>query len=172
MDFDLVELLYDRHWSRVEQRCRRILRDPEEAADAAQEVFMQLIRRGTEFRGEAKWMTWLYRVATNVSLNRIRSRRRQQLRPSPTKPTPVEAAHTTEDALVARNAVASILGHFDDTTLQAALLHYVAERNQSEIGEMLSLSRVAINRRLARFRDRSRALLEQRPDPPSLCAAS
>ena len=172
VDSDLVETLYRRYWVQVERRCLRMLHNPEEATDAAQEVFVQLIRRGAGFRGYSEWMTWLYRVATNVSLNRLRSRRRRETPIKSPERRFAQQMDAPEDAMAARDAIVSIMPHFDDATLRAVLLYYVDELSQSEIAEILCVSRIAVNRRLARFRARARTLLTRQNDRPGmLCPA-
>ena len=56
--------------------CRRVLRDPHDAADAAQEVFCKLIERQGEIRGDA--LAWLHRCAYTTALDHLRARRRRQ----------------------------------------------------------------------------------------------
>jgi RNA polymerase sigma-70 factor (ECF subfamily) len=60
----------------VLRRCRQLLRDEDEALDAAQDVFVRLIERRQ--RLDARYpSSLLYRIATNVCLNRIRDRTRR-----------------------------------------------------------------------------------------------
>ena len=55
---------------------RRMLGDPEEAADATQEVFVRVMRSVLGFRGDAAFGTWLHRVTVNVCLTALRKRAR------------------------------------------------------------------------------------------------
>ena len=55
--------------------CFGFLHNTEEAEDVAQEVFIQVFKSIDSFRGDAKLSTWLYRIAINRSLNKIRSRK-------------------------------------------------------------------------------------------------
>jgi RNA polymerase sigma-70 factor (ECF subfamily) len=55
--------------------CYGFLHNTEEAEDVAQEVFIQVFKSIDSFRGDAKLSTWLYRIAVNRSLNKIRSRK-------------------------------------------------------------------------------------------------
>jgi RNA polymerase sigma-70 factor (ECF subfamily) len=54
--------------------CRRMLADPDEAADATQEVFVRVMRSVLGFRGESAFGTWLHRVTVNVCLTMLRKR--------------------------------------------------------------------------------------------------
>src|SRR3954466_4889418 len=54
--------------------CRRMLADPDEAADATQEVFVRVMRSVVGFRGDAAFGTWLHRVTVNVCLTLLRKR--------------------------------------------------------------------------------------------------
>src|SRR5262245_1976161 len=47
----------------------RVLGDPEEARDASQEVLVRVVTRLGSFRGESRFRTWVYRVATNALLD-------------------------------------------------------------------------------------------------------
>lgn len=69
------EELVRRHQDRVIGICRRLLGDPEEARDGAQEVFLRVYRKAGSFRPRAQVSTWLYRIAVNHCLNRLRRRK-------------------------------------------------------------------------------------------------
>jgi RNA polymerase sigma-70 factor (ECF subfamily) len=71
---ELVEL----YGERVYRLLYRMLARREEAEDMAQEVFVQVFKSIDQFRGDAKLGTWIYRIAINLTKNRVRylSRRR------------------------------------------------------------------------------------------------
>ncbi len=58
--------LCERHAPRVEKLCRHLLRDPEDARDAAQESLAKLCVRLSQFRGESQFSTWLHRLVVNT----------------------------------------------------------------------------------------------------------
>lgn len=62
----------------VYKLARRMLADPDEAADATQEVFIRVMRSVVGFRGEAAFGTWLHRVTVNVCLTMLRKRTRNR----------------------------------------------------------------------------------------------
>jgi RNA polymerase sigma-70 factor (ECF subfamily) len=72
-----LEALCERHAPRVERLAAHILRDPEDARDAAQESLAKLCVRIKQFRGESQFSTWLHRLVVNTCrdvANRRRSR--------------------------------------------------------------------------------------------------
>jgi RNA polymerase sigma-70 factor (ECF subfamily) len=79
-DESAFEQLVRRHERRVFGLLMRMLGDREEAADVAQEAFLSLHRHGHRFRREAKFSTFVYRVAANAALNRRRSLGRKRAR--------------------------------------------------------------------------------------------
>jgi RNA polymerase sigma-70 factor (ECF subfamily) len=79
-DTKAFEVLVKRHESRVYRLLLRMLGSAEEAEDAAQEAFLSLHRHGHRFRREARFSTFVYRVAVNAALNRRRSQGRARAR--------------------------------------------------------------------------------------------
>lgn len=69
-----VELVAS-HQERLLRLCERLLDDIEEARDAAQEVFLKAFRKAGEVRPQGQVYTWLYRIAVNHCLNKLRRRR-------------------------------------------------------------------------------------------------
>ncbi len=72
---ELFRLLVERHQDRLVAVCRRLLGDREAARDAAQEVFVKAFRKAGRLEPRGQLYTWLYRVAVNHCLNRLRRRR-------------------------------------------------------------------------------------------------
>ncbi len=73
-DSAAFEKIYRLHAGRVYALCLRMLRDPVEAEDLAQEAFMQLFRKLNTFRGESAFSTWLHRLTFNIVLMRLRKK--------------------------------------------------------------------------------------------------
>jgi RNA polymerase sigma-70 factor (ECF subfamily) len=55
-----------RHADRVQRIALHVLRDPEDASDAAQESMVKLVRRVKQFRGDSQFSTWLHRLVVNT----------------------------------------------------------------------------------------------------------
>jgi RNA polymerase sigma-70 factor (ECF subfamily) len=57
----------------------RVLGDPDDAHDATQDTFLTVVRKLSQFRGDAAFTTWLHRVTVNACYDILRKRRRQPL---------------------------------------------------------------------------------------------
>ena len=81
-DAAALEALCTRHAPRVERLARHLLRDPEDARDAAQESLAKLCVRLRQFRGDSQFSTWLHRLVVNTcrdAADRKRSRMHEPL---------------------------------------------------------------------------------------------
>jgi len=68
------EVLYHLHKRRVYSLCLRMVSNPAQAEDLAQEAFLQLFRKISTFRGESAFSTWLHRMTVNVVLMNLRKK--------------------------------------------------------------------------------------------------
>jgi RNA polymerase sigma-70 factor (ECF subfamily) len=71
--------LVDLYSERIYNLALRILRRPDDAADVLQETFIKVYEKINSFDGRADFFTWLYRIATNEALMRIRKEKRTVL---------------------------------------------------------------------------------------------
>ena len=67
-----IEAIYEQYRHRVFSWCLRIARNVEDAEDLTQDAFLLLCRKINTYRGESAFSTWLYRLATNIALMRLR----------------------------------------------------------------------------------------------------
>jgi RNA polymerase sigma-70 factor, ECF subfamily len=74
-DVEAFAVLVEGHQERLLRLCERLLGDPEEARDAAQEVFLKAYRKAGDVRPGGQVYTWLYRIAVNHCLNKLRRRK-------------------------------------------------------------------------------------------------
>lgn len=75
-DLDAFNWLVLQYQTRVYNLCLRMLSDPDEAADATQEAFLNAYKAMSRFKGEG-FRTWILRIATNACLDMLRSRKRK-----------------------------------------------------------------------------------------------
>ena len=152
--------LVARYRRRVFAVCFRVLGDPQDAEDAAQETFVRLARRGETFRGDAKLSTWLYRVAHNVSTDHVRYDAR---RPS----TPVDDLPAHDDAVVDDHAVATAtaasvraaLAQLDELSRHLLVLVAVEGLSYLEAAAATDLAVGTVKSRVSRARHRLGELL-------------
>lgn len=140
----------------VHRRARQILGDDEEAKDALQEVFVRALGSAEVLRSREAALGWIYRITTNLCLNRLRQRRAH----------PVVADPTTVDRLLAgsrqeedRQAVLHLLRGLDPEAQALVLYHYLDGLTMEEISGLVGLSRKTVGRRLAEFRDHAQRIL-------------
>jgi RNA polymerase sigma-70 factor (ECF subfamily) len=74
-DTEAFAAIVETHQERLLHLCERLLGNPEEARDAAQEVFLKLFRKAAELRPLGQVYTLLYRIAVNHCLNQLRRRK-------------------------------------------------------------------------------------------------
>lgn len=159
----LLAELYEKHAAAVYGRCRWLLRDPDEARDALQDVFVKALQSMGEFRGAASPTTWMLRIATHHCLNAMRARRarwREQARE-----LWQEKRHETESP-DRRELVRSVLAAAPEEAQEVAVLYFVDELNQQEIAAELGRSLPTVRKRLREFLACARELLgvEVAPD--------
>ena len=76
-DAGALEALMTRHAGRVYRLAYGITRNPADAEEVVQDVFLTVVRKGGSFEGQAALATWMYRVTMNAALNRRRGKRRE-----------------------------------------------------------------------------------------------
>lgn len=115
-DESAFEELIKRHESRVYRLLYRMMGNKEDAEDLTQETFLSLHRHGHRFRAEARFSTFVYRVAANAALNRRRALGRGRAR--------VDKLKTRQEA---GDDLPSAPRNPEDSTLGAELSEHVRE---------------------------------------------
>jgi RNA polymerase sigma factor (sigma-70 family) len=143
-----LERLYSVHSASVRRRARQLLGDDEAARDATQEVFMRVMRAGGSVPVEPTPTAWLYRVTTNLCLNRLRDKkRRDHLLGSRAPETSVQP--TSE----MRAIVTEILSRVPEELQDVALYFFLDELTYDEIARLLGVSKRTVSNRLLAFRE-------------------
>lgn len=156
--------------------CRRMLADPDEAADATQEVYIRVMRSVFGFRGESAFGTWLHRVTVNVCLTALRRRSRaraagmvagssafglpgEELALADEGRAPDDAAVTAD--LVARSEAA--LATLPEDARAVVVLRDVEGLSTKEVADLLGVSESVVKVRLHRAHARLRRLVTDEP---------
>lgn len=149
-----LDQLYRRHAPSVFRRARRLLGRDSDAWDAVQEVFQKMVTAHQSFRGEARPMTWLYRITTNISLNMLRSRSLRE----PAGLTVIDERADGQEALETRDLLQAWLEGLTEREQEVATLLFIDGLTQEEVADVLQLSRKTINREVAELRAKAAAL--------------
>jgi RNA polymerase sigma-70 factor, ECF subfamily len=167
-DFTAFEQLVTRHENRLYGLALRILRSPEDAEEAVQEAFMKALEKLDQFRGEAKFSSWMIRITTNGALKILQKNRKmptdsmdspadensgQQGLPRPEyiakwRDTPEKFAMEQEYEGIIRQA----LEQLDEKYRLVFLLRDVEELSTEETAEALGISVANVKVRLLRAR--------------------
>lgn len=157
--------LTHKHAPRLHALAMRMLGDRPEAEDVAQEAMLRLWRIAPDWREEGAAIgTWLYRVASNLCIDRLRRRRERPTDavPETTDPAPGAAARLqAEDRAVALHAALATL---PDRQRLAVVLRHFEDRSNPEIAEILETSTEAVESLLARGRRGLAVVLAPRSD--------
>jgi RNA polymerase sigma-70 factor (ECF subfamily) len=157
-----LEELLRRHYDRVHAVCRRITGQPGDAADAAQEAMILVVRNLAKFDGRASFGTWVYRIATNASLDELRRRRRRPLTATPTDDAgaPIDiadpdAGQRIDDlaaSLTDRAAIEQALAQLPEDFRIPVVMRDVADMEYADIAEALGVPIGTVKSRIARGR--------------------
>ena len=154
MDDDAqVEALYRRYGPMVVRRCRRLLGDEAEAWDVAQEVFVRILRHWDRLDHRYP-SSLLFRIATNLSLNRLRDRKRQPASPGDEALFRIAAMENLDAPLV----LDRLFGRHPESTRTMAVLHYVDGMTLEQVGRECGLSMSGVRKRLRGLRASLQAL--------------
>ena len=156
-----ARLLSQRLLPRIYGHAVRVLSDPAEAEDVAQDAMMRLWRVAAEWRtGEAKVTTWLYRVVANLCTDRLRARRTTDME---NVPEPVDPALSAEGQLqqaARHDALQAALATLPDRQRQAVVLRHIENLPNPEIATILDIGVEAVESLTARGKRGLKAALE------------
>jgi RNA polymerase sigma-70 factor (ECF subfamily) len=93
---DAFDGIVERHRRHVYQLCYRFVGNHEDASDLAQDVFIRAFKSLRTYKGDAALGTWLYRIAVNVSLNKVSAKS--------ARPEPLDALLRAQDLRAASGA--------------------------------------------------------------------
>lgn len=146
-----IEALYEAYGPMVLRRCRHLLRDEEMAVEAMQDVFVELLRRRERMEIHAP-SSMLYRTATNVCLNRLRSRRRRPETPDQELIGRIAVAPEAETRSTARVALDRIFAREQPSTRSIAVMHLLDGMTLKEVADEVGLSVSGVRKRLRTLR--------------------
>ena len=167
---DALEQLIRLTQNDVYTLARRLVGDPEEAFDVAQEAYIRAIRSLDKFRGDSAFSTWMYRITANVAFtNRSRAKRRRaeslDRLASENMPVPASREGGPERSAItaiAYEEVVEALDKLPEGSRAVVVLKDVYGLSHEEIAESLGITVAACKVRLFRARQRLKEMLTAR----------
>jgi RNA polymerase sigma factor (sigma-70 family) len=159
------DALFRRHYETVRGLCTRVTGAASVGDDLAQETFLRVLRHRATFRGDARFTTWVYRIARNVCLEQIgRQARERRLAERWSADAPTS---TTPDLSDETELLDSALQSLTPDQREVLVLCRFHDLPFSEIGAILGCTagaaRVRAHRALTALRDSYLALAEGGP---------
>lgn len=172
-DYQAFESLVTRYESKVYRLAIRMLRNPQDAEDALQETFIQVYRGLAGFEGRSTFSTWLFRLATNACLMKIRHRATEPSKMLPLEdylprqeqgeiPQMVDWTDRPEDALLSKESREKMMEALEKLPPEyraVFILRDMEGLSNAETGESLGISVAAVKSRLHRARLALRGML-------------
>ena len=152
-----VEGYYTQYGPMVLRRCRHLLKSEESAVDAMQDTFVQLLRYRDRLQDEAP-SSLLYRMATNICLNRLRSAGRRSEDPDTDLLHRIACAEVPEERFVAANLMNRLFSKHRESTRTIAVLHLLDGMTLQEVADEVGMSVSGVRKRLRPLRSQLEAL--------------
>lgn len=137
---------YEQYGPMVFRRCRALLRDEEEAREAMQDVFVVLMRR-EDLQVDSP-SSFLYRTATNVCLNRLRTKRRKPSDADTELIDRIAVAPEAEDRSIINAVLSRIFAREQSSTREMAVMHLVDGMTLEQVAAETGLSVSGVRKRL------------------------
>lgn len=145
--------LVRRHLPKMVGLARRMLGDAAEAEDVGQEVFLRVWKHAPSWKpGQAKFETWMHRVAMNLCLDRLRRSGRNAGEVTPETVDGRASATRALDDRQRRERVRDALQQLPERQRAALVLCYYQDRSNTDAAEILSISVEALESLLSRAR--------------------
>jgi RNA polymerase sigma-70 factor (ECF subfamily) len=155
-DLSAYEELFKLYGNKLYAICLRMSGDRGDAEDLMQEIFVILITKINAFRGDAKFSTWLHRIAVNTCISYLR--RRKQPLSLEDQPEPV-AGDPSQKAALQRAALKKAIAALPDGYRAVVILHDIQGFSHKEIGDILGISEGASKSQLFKARKKLREMI-------------
>ncbi len=151
--------LINEHNSLIYKVCNTYCQDATERQDMFQEIIIQLWKSYPQFRGEAKFTTWMYRIALNTAISALR-KKRLYVTPLETatealSEIPVEATETKEQQVALHKAINQL-----SAVEKAIVMMYLDDKSYEEMEEVFGISQNTLRVKMNRIKEKLRKLTQ------------
>ncbi len=171
-DTEAFRALVEAHQRRVVGAVAKMLGDPSDAEDVAQQVFVRVWRSAPRYEPTAKFTTWLFKITRNLVFNELRRRKRHPVQSTDAfaeagnvpRQYPDASAKPADTAMLdaeMQTAIQEAIDQLPETQRMAIILRRYDEFSYEEIGEILDLSVPAVKSVLFRARTDLRERLKR-----------
>ncbi len=172
-DTQAFAVLVDRYKDLVFTLAIRMLKNREEAEEVSQDTFIKVYKSLPKFKGDSKLSTWVYKVAYNTCLDRIKKNNRRQ--------SEITIDSFTENQIkTLDNALSALEEKEQQQTIQDCLqqlsskdsflltLFYFEELSLEEISQIVNMEPNTVKVNIHRARKRLASILKQRMEPETI----
>ena len=152
-----------------------IVKDPSDAEDLTQEVFIRLLRTIAQYNGDSRFSTWLYRLVINLGRDELRRRSRRirpELHVQTTTDTPDPVVDIVDDdrridpldsLMLAemRREMRQAMLHLDENYRIALTLHYFDDMKYDEIANIMNIPLNTVKSHIRRGKERLMAIIQK-----------
>lgn len=172
-DTNAFSVLVERYKNMVFTLSLKMLKVREEAEEVSQDTFVKIFRSLSKFNGESKFSTWVYKIAFNTCLDRIKKNKRSQ-------PVVTMNEFTEQQAISLINGLDSIEDKERKKMVQDCLLwlpgedsflltlYYFEEQSLEEIAKIIGITANNVKIRLYRSRKKLTSILKEHLEPQIL----
>lgn len=157
-DARAFDAIVERHQKTVYNLALRMVRDPDEAADVAQAVFVKAYEKLKSFDPKFKFFSWIYRIAVNEALNVLDQRKRFDALDG-VEPAEEVEEESDDDAIVQERRIQDGLMMLNVDHRAVIILKHMQGLSYQEIAQILNLPEKTVKSRLFSARQTLRDIL-------------
>ena len=133
-----MELLIRRHQKAVYNAAYRLVGNPDDAAEIAQQSFLKMMEKLDQYDSNFKFFSWIYRITINEAINFLRKKNTQHLEPETLESVSPGPAESLGQLEVQEKVQKALMNLKDDYRSVIVLKHFVG-CNYQDIGEILQI---------------------------------
>ena len=150
--------LINEHQSLIYKVCNSYCSEPAERQDLFQEIIIQLWKSWPQFRGEARFSTWLYRIALNTAISGLR-KKKLPVTSLETVPKAVEMPAETSDQQEQQDALNVAISRLSSIE-KAIVMMYLDDRSYEEMEAVFGISQNTLRVKMNRIKEKLRKLTQ------------